>query len=156
MKNPCAVRGAGTEHAPERPVATVAEVYTLADAIEPPFRVLVLIGAFLSLRLGELRGLQRQDFDLLHAQVHVRRQVQDLKGQGVDIRDPKSRAGVRTLAIPAALVPEIEAHLASFTAVPPESFVFGDGMTPFRRARLYKAWGTARAAVGAAAAVPYS
>ena len=31
------------ERAPERPVATVAQVYELADVIEPRFRAMVLI-----------------------------------------------------------------------------------------------------------------
>jgi hypothetical protein len=32
-RNPCRIRGAGDEHAPERPVPTVAEVFELAEAI---------------------------------------------------------------------------------------------------------------------------
>jgi hypothetical protein len=31
--NPCRVKGAGSEHAPERPVLTIAQVFTLADRI---------------------------------------------------------------------------------------------------------------------------
>ena len=39
-RNPCAVKGAGQEHSPERPTATVAEVTALADAMpaRPPAR----------------------------------------------------------------------------------------------------------------------
>ena len=36
-KNPCTIRGAGEEHSPERSVASVAEVYALAEAVEPRF-----------------------------------------------------------------------------------------------------------------------
>jgi hypothetical protein len=32
-KNPCRIRGAGTEHAPERPVLTVAQVFGLAERV---------------------------------------------------------------------------------------------------------------------------
>jgi hypothetical protein len=41
-KNPCAIRGAGVERPKERPVATIEQVYALADAIEPRYRALVL------------------------------------------------------------------------------------------------------------------
>ncbi|UUS31577.1 hypothetical protein NRO40_12545 [Streptomyces changanensis] len=39
---------------PERPVLTVAEVFALADAIAPRYRLLVLLAAFTTLRFGEL------------------------------------------------------------------------------------------------------
>jgi hypothetical protein len=34
---PCRIRGAGVEHSAERPIATIDEVYALADAIEPRY-----------------------------------------------------------------------------------------------------------------------
>jgi hypothetical protein len=34
-RNPCRIKGAGSEDSPERPVLTVAQVYALADAIGP-------------------------------------------------------------------------------------------------------------------------
>ena len=37
-RNPCQVKGAGIEEHDERPVATVAEVWALGDAVEPRYR----------------------------------------------------------------------------------------------------------------------
>ncbi|MFE0400440.1 hypothetical protein ACFW19_01005 [Streptomyces nigra] len=37
-RNPCTIQGASTVHTPERPTATVQEVYDLADAIQPRYR----------------------------------------------------------------------------------------------------------------------
>jgi len=48
----------------ERPVLSVAEVYRLADAIEPQYRALVLLATFGNLRWGELAGLRRRNLDL--------------------------------------------------------------------------------------------
>jgi Phage integrase, N-terminal SAM-like domain len=48
-KNPCRIRGAGVEHSKERPIATIEQVYALADAIDPMYRVLVLTATFTSL-----------------------------------------------------------------------------------------------------------
>ncbi len=43
VRNPCQVERAGVERAIERPIATVAEVNALADAISPHFRALILL-----------------------------------------------------------------------------------------------------------------
>jgi integrase len=78
-KNPCAIKGAGVERPKERPIATIEQVYALADAIEPRYRALVLTATFTGLRLGELRALTRRRLDLLHAVVHVVEQMSELK-----------------------------------------------------------------------------
>ena len=48
---------------------TPAEVATLADAIQPRYRALVLVGAYGGLRIGELAGLRRSRVDLLRGTV---------------------------------------------------------------------------------------
>jgi hypothetical protein len=53
--------GAGQEASPERPVATLPEVFAIAASIQPRYRLLVLLAAFAQLRFGELLGLQRDD-----------------------------------------------------------------------------------------------
>ena len=47
----------------------------LADAIDPRYRMLVLLAVFASLRWGELMGLRKSDFDLVDGLVHVERSV---------------------------------------------------------------------------------
>ena len=49
-RNPCQIKGAGSEHSPERPVLPVPQVYARADAIGPRYRALVLLATFASLR----------------------------------------------------------------------------------------------------------
>jgi integrase len=53
-RNPCRIKGAGTEDSPERPVLTVTQVYAVADAVGLRYRALVLLAAFTSLRWAEL------------------------------------------------------------------------------------------------------
>ncbi len=62
-RNPCRIKGADQERAPERPVASVAQVFALADAVGPQFRAFVLTAAFTSMRWGELIALRRRDLD---------------------------------------------------------------------------------------------
>ena len=64
MRSPCTIKGAGIEHAQERPVATVAEVDALSDAIGERLRLAVLLAVWCGLRRGELLGLERRDIDL--------------------------------------------------------------------------------------------
>jgi integrase len=147
-RNPCRVKGAGVERAPERPLPTGDEVWRLADAIEPRFRALVLTAAFVGLRWGELIGLQRADVDLDARVVHVERQLVEVDGQLV-AGPPKTAAGIRTVAVPPALVPELRAHLEQFVGAEPASLVFvGAKGAPLRRTNFQAKWVEARDSVG--------
>lgn len=105
VKNPCVIGSAGVERAPEREVITVAQVWELADVVEPRYRALVLMAAFTGLRRGELFGLTRRRLDLLHKTVTVAEQRQQLRDGTVIIGPPKTEAGRRTLALPRAAHP---------------------------------------------------
>lgn len=45
VKNPCLIEGGGIERSEERRVITVAEVWALAEEVDPRFRALVLTAA---------------------------------------------------------------------------------------------------------------
>src|SRR4030095_12276080 len=79
--NPCTVKGAGQERAPEMRFATVGQVAALADAIDPRYRALILVAAYGGLRWGELVGLRVKRVDLLHGRVTVAEQVAEVNGQ---------------------------------------------------------------------------
>jgi integrase len=53
-RNPCRIKGTGQEKSPERPTATLPEVFAIAAAIQSRYRLLVLLAAFGQLRFGEL------------------------------------------------------------------------------------------------------
>ena len=61
-RNPCRIKGAG-RRSRRTADADHPEVFALADAIDPRYRALVLLGTFASLRWGELAALRR-DIDL--------------------------------------------------------------------------------------------
>lgn len=148
-RNPCLVHGAAVERPKERPIATIDEIYALADAITPCFRALVLLATFTGLRLGELRALKRRHLDLLHGQVRVLEQLQELRDGTIVAGPPKTDAGVRTVAIPNVVVAELEVHLGLWSGEGPDGFVFaGIHGQPFRRGTLYTAWRAATRCVG--------
>lgn len=93
QRNPCRIRGADRENPAERPVLTVAQVFDLADRMPERFRVLVLLAAFASLRWGEVSALRRCDVAEDGSWVRVSRALVEVRGQGLIVGPPKSRAG---------------------------------------------------------------
>lgn len=151
VTNPCTIKGAGVEPAEERPIPTISQVYALADAIEPRFRLLVLLAALGGLRKGELFGLTRADVDVLHRTVSVRQQRQETKRGEMLVGPPKTAAGRRVLAIPSELLPDLERHLDTWAAPGPGGLIFvGEKGSPVRAGVLQKEWDRARCSVGLA------
>ncbi len=140
--NPCRIKGAASEKSPERPLVGIDDVFAVADAIDQRYRVLVLLAAFCGLRLGELLGLARNDIDLLHRRVSVTKQRQEANG-GIDLCEPKTSAGVRSVAIPAAIIPDLEGHLARWAQPGPWGALFVGPRGGLRRATFYRAWAAA-------------
>ena len=111
-RNPCQIRGAGVDRAAERPVATVAEIQALVDAIGPRYRAAVVLAAWCGLRRGEILGLTRADLDVEAGLVTVRRTRTELLSTP-DRFDgpPKTDAGYRTVAIPPHVIPLVREHV---------------------------------------------
>ena len=151
-RNPCRVRGAGEEKPEERPTLTVRQVYELADRMPGDcHRVLVLLAAFASLRWGEITALRRCDIDIQAGAVTITRQHVQLDTGGVVVTAPKSRASMRTVAIPAAILPAIRAHLDGCVGQSPDSLVFtGSRGGVLRRSNFRRAvkWSKTVEAIG--------
>jgi integrase len=148
-RNPCVIKGASVERPAERPVASVEQVYAIADAIEPRYRGIVLLATLCGLRVGELRALRQVNLDLLHRTVAVVEQYQQLGDGTLVLGPPKTDAGRRVVAIPSVIVPDLEAHLAEWATPGPDNLVFpGASGRPFRTATLHAAWHRALRAVG--------
>lgn len=144
-RNPCRVKGAGAYNPDERPIVTLDQVFAIARAIQPRYRLLVLLATFAQLRFGELVALRRDSIDLDAMELRVRKATAELQdGSQLDV-DPKSRAGKRPISLPAALRTDIEWHLEHF-AQPGRTgrlFVGPQGGIP-RRRNFNRVW---RAAV---------
>jgi integrase len=148
-RNPCRIKGAGQEKSPERPTATLPEVFAIAAAIQPRYRLLVLLAAFAQLRFGELMALQREDLTLPNRRkptqreiaagadpafriddgvplLRVDRAITQLNSGEQRVKGPKSDAGHRKVALPAVILPEIRTHLATagFTEPGPNGRLF--------------------------------
>ncbi len=148
-KNPCSIKGAGVARSLERPIASVAEVLALAEAIEPQLRVAVLLATFAGLRLGEILALTQERIDFDEATVAVVEQLQELADGGYVTGPPKSDAGRRVVSLPNFMMDELRWHLAKYVEPRSNGRLFnGSRGGPLRRAVFQRAWNAARLAVG--------
>ena len=109
--NPCAIKGGQHTDAVHRArPATLQELEDIVTNLPDKYGLLVLLAAWCALRYGELAELRTSDLDLPRAVIHVRRGVVRIAGE-VIVGTPKSRAGVRDVAIPPHLVPILQTHL---------------------------------------------
>jgi integrase len=113
--NPCRIPGADKEEAAERPTLTVLQVMALAQQMPERFHALVLLTTFGCLRWGEVTALQRRDVDTVAGTVRVRQAFSEQRGTGMVLGPPKSKAGLRTLALPSAILPAIRSHIDRFS-----------------------------------------
>jgi integrase len=147
--NPCQIRGAGSERAAERPIATPAEIMALADATPDEYRCMVLLAGFCALRLGEALGLHRRHVNLLHNTITIEGQLQEFAGQGQVFRRPKTDMGYRTIPLPATVADELQRHLENHAAPGPEGYLFTGALGgPLRRGVWQRTWTEARDQVG--------
>jgi integrase len=81
----------------------------IAKSVGTCMELPILLGLKFGLRMGECLGLRWGDVDLKAKVLRVSQQAQWVKGKGVQITDPKSKQGFRSLPIPSALVPVLTA-----------------------------------------------
>jgi integrase len=153
-RNPCRIPGAGEDDSPERQIATVDEVFAIADAIEKRYRALILLAAFGGLRWGEVTGLRRRHVDLEAATVRVQVGVVAVRRRGLVEQAPKSRAGRRnvarrTVALPPPIMPDVAEHLERFAQPGRDGLVFvGPRGGRLWRSNFQPKWDAALAAAG--------
>jgi len=94
-------------------------LFAVADAMQERYRLGVLLGGVLGMRSGEVRGLQRRDFNLSGdtPTVKVERAVKEAEGTVAlgPLKTARKGISTRTLPIPAALVGDVKAHLRDHT-----------------------------------------
>jgi integrase len=148
-RNPCRIKGAGSEKARERPTATVEQVDALADAMGPRWRLMVYFGAYGPMRPEEQAALRRPDVMLEPFAVKISEAAPELTtGRRVE-GDTKSEAGTRTVHLPGFLHIEVKRHLDWFAEKDANGLLFvGEKGAPFRRSTFGRKWRTARARVG--------
>lgn len=136
-------------------VATPEQVRALAEALPDYLSLAAYLAAIMSLRLGEVLGLQRGDFEGLDspglAVLHIRRQWNSKAyGGGAAYSAPKAGSeGV--LAVPEELAAQVRAHLERWVGGKKTSPLFpsvNDPSRPMSQTRFDEEWRAARVKAG--------
>ncbi len=123
-RNPCMIRGAGTDRPSTRRVPTEQEIWAIIDATPPRYRAFVWLAAATALRSAELAGLRRRDVDLMRKRLYVvQTYVEPMRGPAF-FGPPKSDAGTRTIPLPAVVMPVMLDHLNHFAGEGVDGLVF--------------------------------
>jgi len=148
VKSPCKVSGAGSEHAAERPIATVAEIEALTLAIPERLRLLVQLAAWCQLRRGALLGLRRRDVDILHSTIRIEQSRTFTRNGSSVTKAPKTAAGRRTLSVPSNVLAVVTVHLNDFVSAEKDALLFNlESGRPLTAAGLHRAWSIARLSI---------
>lgn len=144
--NPCSIVGAGVATSPERPHLSPEQLAAIVGAMPEHYAGPLRLMFAAHLRLGELVGLQRGDFDAGRAVVRVERQTVTTAGQ--TITTPTKTGTARDVALPPSTAAMLAEHLASSSGFPRSPmFTKTDGQ-PLSRSAVQRSWAKALATVG--------
>lgn len=103
----------------EMAVLTPDQISTLADAIEPRYRALILLAGWTGARWGELAALEVRSLDLLRGSMKIRQSFSEVSGV-IHVTTPKT-GEEREVPLPRFLCDELSRHLSEF---PSTGYVF--------------------------------
>jgi integrase len=145
VSSPCRVVGASTEHAEERPLATVSDIHALTDAMPDHRKAVVPLAVWCQLRRGEILGLRRSDIDFNKSVIHIERSRTFARNGTSIIKTPKTRSGRRVIAVPEMVIEDLVQHLDHFVSPDDDSFLFTSSSGSLITATsLQRAWSKAR------------
>ncbi|MEU7558649.1 tyrosine-type recombinase/integrase [Streptomyces eurythermus] len=116
-RNPMHAKSVRWPKAPEerREAWPLERALRVRDAISPRNRIAVVLGLGCGLRQGEVFGLSPEDIDYARGVIHVRRQVQALKGR-LYFALPKG-SKTRTVDMPSSVAEDLKRHVEAFPPV---------------------------------------
>jgi integrase len=111
LASPCRIDGAGTAKR-ARPIheATPDELRAITEAMPDRLALMVTLGAWCALRLGEIAALRRSDVDLTRGVLRIRHAV-SWTDDGPIFKDPKTQSGARDVAMPGSVIALVREHL---------------------------------------------
>lgn len=105
-------------------VLTTAQVSALAEAVPGQYRAVILAGAGLGLRPGELFGLAVDRVEFLKRRVRVDQQLVRVRGSGVALGPLKTPSSYRTVPLPAGVATATATHMELYPPHPGLGLVF--------------------------------
>jgi integrase len=148
VKNPCRVKGSGTDRVTDRRIPNVDQVAALTQSMPEQYRAAVTLAAWGTLRRGEVLSLNREDVDLRAGTVRVERSLHEFNDSRLEL-GPTKNGDPREIYMPSSVMPGLEHHLRRF--VRPESdapLLLGATGLRLRPSNFWVIWETARRRAG--------
>jgi integrase len=98
------------------------ETQRLAEAIDGRYRALVYVLGYCGLRIGEAIAVRRSSINLMRNEIRVTESATDVNGTLIFGATKTKQA--RTVAVPKAVIRELETHLDAHTGPEPDALVF--------------------------------
>ena len=144
VKNPCRVKGGGTDRVTERRIPNVDQVAALTQSMPEQYRAAVTLAAWGTLRRGEVLGLNREDIDLRAGTVRVERSLHEFY-DGRLLLGPTKNGDPRKVYMPSSVMPALEDHLRRFVGPESDAPLFLGATGPrLRPSNFGVIWETAR------------
>ena len=144
-RNPCRIKGAGSDPRTERPFVPAEVVLALADLAHARIRPMILVAGFAGLRYGELRALRLRSYDRLHGTLTVRESIDKRSRR----KTTKTDSSQRTVTLPRFVLDAIDAHLTTVVSGDPDDPLFpGEAGGIISDGWFQREWRAARSALG--------
>ena len=147
-RNPCRIKGAGTEQAKERSTASVVQVDALAEAMGPRWRLMVYFGAYGPMRPEELAALRRTSVSLAPLAVKVTEAAPELTTGRRAEGTPSRRPGCASSTSLSSCTPRSSTTSTGSRRRAAGLLFVGEKGAPFRRSTFGRKWARARTKVG--------
>ena len=144
VKNPCRVKGGGTDRVIDRRIPNVDQVAALTQSMPEQYRAAVTLAAWGTLRRGEVLGLNREDVDLRAGTVRVERSLHEFYDGRLEL-GPTKNGDPRKVYMPSSVMPALEDHLRRFVGPGSDAPLFlGATGLRLRPSNFWVIWETAR------------
>ena len=150
MTNPATKVPVPSERAEAPRFLSQSEVDALVQAMPPPYRALVFVGAFGGVRWGESVGLTRASIDVRRSRIVVTSTAVEICDKITLGNEPKTLRSKRTVPVARAVMREIEDHMRQFVGPRGDSLVFAGprGGPMYRATFSQQVWKTAISRAG--------
>ena len=148
VKNPCRVKGGGTDRVTDRRIPNVDQVAALTQSMPEQYRAAVTLAAWGTLRRGEVLGLTRDDLDIHAGAVRVERSLHEFRDGTLEL-GPTKNGDPRKVYLPNSLLSALEDHLCRFVGPQGDAPLFvGATGERLRPSNFWVIWETARRRAG--------
>lgn len=139
--------------------ASLEELADMMRAMPPRYTAMVLLAAWCAPRFGELTELRRKDLTIHNDKngqpesgvLHITRAVTWPDPETPIVKEPKTAAGLRNVAIPPHILPFLLEHLDKWAAAGDDGLLFPAVESPIQHMKhgaLYKVYRRARVVAG--------